>query len=306
MKEKQNRTWVWILGGIFLVMILSFMFISSLTSDIPNVTGNVAVIQINGEIVSSGSGGFFDQGVVSSPEIIDLLEKARKDSSIKAILLEINSPGGSPVGSEEIVNEIKRVKDEKLVVSVIRESGASGAYWIASASDYIIASPLSITGSVGVLGSYLEFSGLMQKYGVSYVRLNSGKYKDLGSPLRDLSTEEKAILQKKIEMIHKIFLNDVAKNRNLTNSQYNEISTGIFYLGQEAIQINLVDELGDKNTALEFISYNLNETVTEVPYYKEKGFFESLSGLLADQSFLVGYGFGKAVLHENNAEIKLK
>ena len=296
---------MWILGSIFLVIMMLFLFISSLTSDVPSAGGNVAVIQINGEIVSSGSGGFFDQGVVSSLDVIELLEKARRDDSIKAVLLEINSPGGSPVGSEEIVNEVKKVKKEKLVVSVIRESGASGAYWVASASNHIIASPLSITGSVGVLGSYLEFSGLMEKYGVSYVRLNSGKYKDLGSPLRELSPEEKAIMQKKIEIIHKIFLNDVAKNRNLTASQYSEISTGIFYLGDEAIQINLVDKLGDKNTALELISKQINETAEEVPYQTEKGFFESLSGIIADQSFLVGYGFGKAVISEKSEKIKI-
>src|SRR3989338_5275990 len=112
-------------------------------------------------------------------------------------------------------------------------------------------------------------------------------------------------MQKKIDIIHKIFLNDVTKNRNLTVQQYNEISTCIFYLGEEAFKLDLVDELGDKNTALEFISKKINETLTEVPYYEEKGFFESLSGIVADQSFLVGYGFGRAVINENSEKIKI-
>ena len=145
--------------------------------------GNVAKIPIEGPITGNGGNSFGDVAV-SSSDVVEFIESADEDAQIKAILLEINSPGGSAVASDEIAAAIK--KTEKPVVAVIREAGASGGYWIASAADHIIANRMSITGSIGVISSYLEFSGLMGKYGVGYQRLVSGGRKSIGGSLRKL------------------------------------------------------------------------------------------------------------------------
>ena len=144
--------------------------------------GNIALIKISGSI-SSGDELF---GKAANPdEIITIIDRAEKSAAVKGILIEINSPGGSPVASEEIMKALKSTN--KPTVAVIRDIGTSGAYWVASASDFVVASPVSITGSVGVTGSYLEFSQLLQRYGVRYERLVSAEHKDIGSPFREMT-----------------------------------------------------------------------------------------------------------------------
>lgn len=289
--RKKKITNYWIYLGIIIVIAFLFFAISSAESGLKE--GNTAVIPIHGEISTGNLGGFIDGKGVKSSDIVRLIQQAQEDTNIKAILLDIDSPGGAPVASEEIVNAVKRA--DKLVVALIRENGASGAYWVASAADYIIASPFSLTGSIGVLGSYLEFSGLLDKYGVSYTQLTSGEHKDIAAPFKKLTGQERALMQKKLDLIHRRFLDDIRKSRNLSAAQYKEISTGIFYLGEEAVELNLVDALGDKQTAISYISEQLKIDVVEVPYNVRKGFFESLSELSRKNSFFLGFGIGTAL-----------
>ena len=128
-----------------------------------------------------------------------MIDSAKKDVRIKGVIFKINSPGGSVVGSKEIGNAIKKLG--KPSVAVIREVGASGAYWVASSADVIIADELSITGSIGVISSYLQFSKIMEEYGITYERLVGGEHKDMGVPYKQLSKEEQIIMQKKINII---------------------------------------------------------------------------------------------------------
>ena len=254
----------------------------------------IAVVPIEGEITSfSSSGGFLGGGGFSSSDIVKQIEDLDKDDSVKGIIFEINSPGGEVVASQEIADAVKKLN--KTNYAVIREVGASGAYWIASASDKIIASPMSITGSIGVYGSYLEFSGLFEKYGVGYERLVSGKYKDVGVPYRGLTNEEKNILQKKLDMVHEFFVGDVANNRNMSIEDVRKVATGEFYLGQEAKGLGLVDELGNKDDAIELMKKELGLTSIEVKEErKENSFFDILLGNVA---FQFGRGFGSAVVN---------
>ena len=180
---------------LILALIVSIFFIIPLFFSLFNGTklGNVALISVNGVIMGGDGGGSLGQTIASSKTIVSFLEDAEKRTNVKAILLEINSPGGGAVASDEIASQIKSMK--KPVVSVIREVGASGGYWIASATDHVIANRMSITGSIGVISSYLEFSELMKEYGVGYERLIAGKYKDVGTPFRKLEVEEKQLLQ---------------------------------------------------------------------------------------------------------------
>ena len=160
--------WGYAIFVLFLLSILSFIAIGVISLfvgiDVESLSGNVALIPIQGVIVGSEDSEFLFESVTSSQDAVEFIEKADKNPSIKAIILEINSPGGSAVASEEIANAVR--KTNKTTVAWIREVGASGAYWVASASDKIVASPMSITGSIGVISSYLEFSKLFEKYGV--------------------------------------------------------------------------------------------------------------------------------------------
>ncbi|MBI4983237.1 S49 family peptidase [Candidatus Woesearchaeota archaeon] len=184
-KEGNHKLRNIILTIIAAVFILLVLFPLILTIFDPSKYGNVALIKIEGVITSDGS-SYLGSATVSSPEIINFIQEADQDPKIKAILLEINSPGGSPVASDEIGTAVKRAK--KPTIAVIREVGASGGYWIASAADHIIANRMSITGSIGVYSSYLEFSGLMEKYGIGYERLVAGEHKDTGFPILFLSS----------------------------------------------------------------------------------------------------------------------
>ena len=245
--------------------------------------GNVAVIPVEGVITGDGVSSTLGKSSISSKDIVSFIKSADENKMIEAIIIEINSPGGSAVASDEIATAIKKVN--KPIISLIREAGASGGYWIASSTDYIITNRMSITGSIGVVSSYLEFSGLMEEYGVGYERMVTGKYKDIGTPFKKLSEEEEQILQKKMDRIHSFFVKEIAINRNLSESKVRELATGEFFLGVEALEFGLVDQLGGKDDAEMYLKekYSLEE-VDYVTYQRSKGFFDLLSGVMTDFS----------------------
>ncbi len=266
-RNNENKTnFFRVLGNLFIFYII-ISFISSLfigAYDLGYALGNTAVINLKGEITTENNQQFLSQKTYSSEDYAKLIRKAADDENIKIIILKINSPGGSAVGSKEIVDAIKYAKTKKPIVSYIRELGASGAYWAAANTDYIMSNDLAIVGSVGVLASHLDFSGLLEKYGVKYQKLTGGKYKDIGSPFRNMTEEEKQLLQKKINLIHEEFYNDVFKERklqNLSKEKKDMIKTGIFFIGKEALNYSLIDKTGSyeefKKTIKE--KYNLTE-----------------------------------------------
>jgi len=271
---------------LFAVWFTSYLIASSLNTI--ELNGNVALIKINAPIQSYSDSLF--SSYVSPEDVIDLLEKAETLPNIKAVLLEINSGGGSAVSCEEIVKKVSSMN--KTIVALIKDIGASGAYWIASSSDYIIASRASIVGSVGTYSSYLEFSGLMEKYGIYYRRLVEGEYKDIGTPFRNMSEEEEKLFEERLKIVNDYFLNDVSAKRKLGEEQKKEISSGLFYVGEQALRLNLIDEIGGKEEAMNYIRRVINETPKIVELKKKKGFVESLYNLFSKQSFIFGYGFG--------------
>ena len=260
--------------------------------------GNVALIPLEGIITSNG-GKMLGEVTISSADIIQFVEEAEENPQVKAIVLEINSPGGSAVASDEIAAAVK--KAEKPVVALIREVGASGGYWVASAADHIIANRMSITGSIGVISSYLEFSGLMEEYGVGYEQLTAGKYKDMGVPYRKLQDEEKSIFQSKLNTIHGFFKEEIAENRKLSEEAVEQLATGEFFLGVEAFSLGLVDELGDKAAVEEYLK-NVHglKSVDYVEYRREVGFFELFTGVFSGFSFSMGEGFASLLLRSPN------
>ncbi|MFH1917389.1 MAG: signal peptide peptidase SppA [Nanoarchaeota archaeon] len=295
MREERKRPTI--LYGIFIL--LGLFIISSCVATIISVgsvgkrnfefaSGNVAHITISGPLTTERSDTFFGSEGTSSEDVIQEIEKVKKDKGIKAVLFEIDSPGGSPVASEEIGNAIKNL--DMPTVSWIREVGASGAYWVASSTDHIVANRMAITGSIGVFGSYLEFPGLLTRFNITYRRLVSGKYKDMGVPYRTLEEEEEAILQAKLDLIHEYFIEEVAMNRNLSINQTRELATGMFYLGSEAKDLGLVDELGGKEEAIKYLEGVLKANVTLVAFERERSLWDVLSEISAKNSFYLGKG----------------
>ena len=289
-----------VLIGIFLVSYISADLIKKGGSK--SISDRVAIIPIYGAITTTGNPiSVFEQRGTPSNVIIDFISRANKDPTIKGIILEINSPGGTVIGSKDIGNAVKESK--KPVVAWIREIGTSGGYWIASASDSVVADPMSITGSIGVIGSYLEFSRLLEEYGVTYQQLTSGKYKDTGSPFKELSNDERALLQTKIDIIHNNFVSEVAANRKLSIEQVNNLATGIFYLGVEAKDLGLVDILGGKEEAIDEIKRlsNLKEA-TLVSYQRKTSIIDALTMLSSNFAYYIGKGLGTSFYQNIKSE----
>lgn len=286
-KESSKATWIIIIITIFVLFVISLfvaVFVALMLGSENVLLGNVALIPIDGIIVSSSQDSLFGGGMVASVDVIDWIKKADANPGIQAIIFEINSPGGSAVPSDEISQAIKSVN--KTTVALIKDVGASGAYWIASAADKIVANRMSITGSIGVTSSYLEFSGLLDDYNVTYERLVTGQYKDMGTPFRKLEEEERQILQKKLDKIHDIFVKEVATNRNLDEEVVRGLSNGMFYLGIEAKELGLIDELGGIEEVKEIIKQETGLTELRIIKLKKKpSLIESLSQIMSKNFF---------------------
>jgi protease-4 len=246
--------------SIFIAVLL-FAIVSAvmLGSIYAGETGNIALIPIKGEITTEDS-MFAD--TASSSTIVSNIEDADANPEIQAILFEIDSPGGTIIATREIAAAVKATT--KPTVCWLREVAASGAYWIASNCDKIVADPYTITGSIGVSGSYLELSGFFEKYGVGYVRVVGGEQKDIGTPYREPTDTEKAILQKMVDEIHVVFIEEVKTNRNLTDDQMTELQKAGVFLGKDAKEMGLIDVLGSKKEAVDAIT-NLTG-ITEASY----------------------------------------
>lgn len=305
--QERKGKWRVVIITLAVLIIISFFlagFISLfIDSDYEPLVGNVALIEIKGTILGEDDGNFLFEDVASSTEIIKLIKKAEENPEIKAIIFEINSPGGSAVASDEISQEIK--KSTKPTVAWIREIGTSGAYWIASANDVIIANKMSITGSIGVIASYLQFSGFLQDHNISYVRLVSGQYKDIGSPFKEPTQSEKLIFQKSIDKIHDYFVEEVAKNRDLEKAGVESLASGMFYLGSEAKELGLIDILGGKDEAINYIEDNLEISAEIVKYKSERSIFDVLGDVLSKQSFFIGKGISNGIFTRTRTPEKI-
>ena len=289
---------------IILLYLMSFFVARLISGGLEEriISDGIAVIPIVGEISINTEDGFFSSGI-SANSIVEKLERANENKGIKAIILDINSGGGGVVASREIVKAVKEVK--KPVIALIREVGASGAYWIASSADWIIADEMSITGSIGVFSSYLEFSGLLENYNVSYERLVAGEYKDLGVPYRQLTEREKIMMQQKLNLIHDFFIKDVAKNRNLDEIKVRELANGFFYLGVEGKDLGLVDELGGRKEAIAKAKELGNlKNGNLIEYRDEKSIFDFFGKIQNKAFYYMGRGIGVSLVeNENKLEI---
>ncbi|MCL5045437.1 MAG: signal peptide peptidase SppA [Actinobacteria bacterium] len=213
--------------------------------------GEVALVRVEGVIIG-GRGEVGLLGSTSGSEaVIARLREVEKDPSLKALVLRVNSPGGSAAASQEIGEAVKRVKATgKPVVVSMGDAAASGGYWISAAADKIVANPATMTGSIGVIMETTNLVGLYGKVGVKREAIKSGPFKDIGSPSREMTPEEKAILQGMIDDIYEQFVRVVADGRKLDPGVVRQFADGRVFTGSQAVKIGLVDELGDLNQAV--------------------------------------------------------
>ena len=207
----------------------------------------VAVIYAQGEI-QSGEGS---ETVIGSERISKAIRKARKDEKVKAIVLRVNSPGGSALASDVIWREMKLANEEKPVVVSMGDVAASGGYYIACASDKIYASPNTITGSIGVFGIMPNIEELMtDKIGITFDNVKTNKFADLGSVNRPLTQEEYDIIQKGVVDVYNTFTSKVAEGRDMSQENVDDIGQGRVWSGTNAMDINLIDEYGGLEAAV--------------------------------------------------------
>ena len=250
----------------FLCLIAGFIRVDkykALDETKKNITtaNKIAVVQLDGAIASSSDSGFFalDTGASS---VLKSLIKAQTDNDIKGLILKINSPGGTVGMSQNIYNQIIRLRQKKPVVVVLEDVAASGGYYIACAADRIIAQEGTLTGSIGVIFSFMDYHSLLSdKLGINPVVIKSGKFKDIGSSTRPITNEERELMQEIINDSYAQFLaaidygrikrndNYSAKKVILTQENLRKYADGRVFTGRKAQQLGFVDILGDLDTA---------------------------------------------------------
>src|SRR6202034_3971944 len=248
MAERRSRTLLWILigGGAFFLFVLAVFSLVYLT------------LHAGGS--ESSLGGFGDRigvvdldGVILSPQpVVGQLKKFGDDSSIKAIIIHVNSPGGGVAASEEIYREVKRIRDEKkkrIVVS-IETVGASGAFYVAAGSSKIYADKGSIVGSIGVIAQWVNYGDLLKWAKLKDVVIKTGEFKDTGNPARDLTPSEQAYMQALIDNMFGQFIQAVADGRKMKFDDVKAIANGKVWTGEQALSMKLIDQVGDFESAV--------------------------------------------------------
>jgi protease IV len=282
MAERRSRTLLWILigGGAFFLFVLAVFSLVYLTLHAGSSEGSL--------------GGFGDRigvvdldGIILSPQpVVGQLKKFGDDSSIKAIILHVNSPGGGVAASEEIYREVKRIREEKkkkIVVS-IETVGASGAYYIASASNKIYADNGSIVGSIGVIAEWVNYGDLLKWAKLKNIVLKTGEFKDTGNPARDLTPAEQAYMQSLIDNMFGQFVQAVADGRGMKFEDVKSIANGKVWTGEQALSMKLIDNVGDFEAVVKETAKSVNISGEPTLVHPEKDRKTLLDLLLGDVS----------------------
>ena len=286
-----------IVGGLFILSLLIIGFLTLIGSFSSNKFDSapngdtVADIPLQGEIgygTSSSSG----ENIISPGMMQDAILKAESDSSVSSILIDVDSPGGSPVASEEIMNSIKNSK--KPVIVWISDVGASGAYLAASSADNIIASPSSMVGSIGVIMPITDLSKYYEQNGINKSSIKAGQYKDIGADYRPLTTAEKNMLQGMVDQDYDHFINIVSENRHLDKNYTESIAQGKIYTGTQAKDVKLVDGTGVKTSALDIAAKlgGIKGNYNVITISPSSGILNILNNLSSRIAYSIGMGIG--------------
>ncbi len=223
-------------GAMLVVFSISRMMVTTAVS-FDEQKGNIGVVEVTGPIFSSR-------------QVIENIKKFREDDAIKAIVVRVDSPGGGVGPSQEIFTELMRTRTVKTVVASMGSVAASGGYYVAAGAQAIVASPGTITGSIGVIMEYVNLTELVGKIGISPVVIKSGEFKDLGSVFRELTDDERQLLQQLVDELHQQFVSDAARARNMTTEEMAALADGRVYTGQTALDLNLIDRMGNLEDAV--------------------------------------------------------
>jgi protease-4 len=250
MLEEIRRTIGWFFVILLITMLVFFLALQSalLWQFFPS-SGSFATFPGEKIAVLDLSGPIFEV-----QDKLDQIKRFREDETVRGLLVQVDSPGGAVGPSQELASAVRHFSRStgRPVVTSIRSVGASGAYYVASSSDTIVANPGSIVGSIGVLVQFLEFKDLMGKIGVDYQVVKSGEFKDLGSPFREMNERERDVMRRVIMDSYEQFLTHVLENRpNLRRGRLEELADGRVLTGQQAQENGLVDQLGTRREALE-------------------------------------------------------
>jgi len=249
---------------IVLILILSF-------SGCGGVGGKIAVIPLSGTIVGASQQGLLTSGGITPKLVRNYLSRAEADGFVKAVVLRIESPGGSAAASQEIATEVRRFKEKtgKPVVVSMGDVAASGGYYISVYADRIVANPATLTGSIGVISELIYIEGLLEKLGLKMETIKAGEHKDMG--IRPLTDEERQIMQAITDDLYEQFVSAVAEGRNLPPETVRNLATGQLYTGGQALKLGLVDELGDQDRAIELAAELAGVTAPVVEEYGVSG-----------------------------------
>lgn len=248
-----KRTVVLVIVGIVAVSLLAAAFVfPRLTKSAGQEKPKIAVIYVDGVIMGGRGQTSLLSDYGGTDNLIKQLHQARDDKAVRAILLRINSPGGSAPASQEVGEEIKKVRAAgKIVVTSMGDMAASGGYWLAACTDKIYANPATLTGSIGVYMPYANWEELYKKIGIREEKIKSGPHKDILSPDRPMTDEERAIVQAMVDDMYNQFVTIVAEGRKMDPAKVRQLADGRIYTGNQAKALGLVDELGNMYDALE-------------------------------------------------------
>ena len=246
-EQPRSRVFLWVLLGggaffLFLVAVFALVYFSIRSQQKSSFSGfgdKIAVVEL--------------EGVILTPkDLVEQLKKYADDGSIKAIIIHVNSPGGGAAASEEIYREVKRIRDEKKkrIVADIETVGASGAYYVSSATNKIFANNASIVGSIGVIAQWVNYEELLKWAKLKDITLKAGEFKDTGSPTRDMTPEERSYMQGLIDDMHGQFIHAVAEGRHMKEDDIRIIANGKVWTGEQALPLKLVDQIGDFQAAV--------------------------------------------------------
>jgi protease IV len=240
----------------------------------------IAVLEVDGVIQDTGGdvGSFFESPGYNHRDFLEKLEQVKDDDAVKGIIIRVNSPGGGVVESAEIHDKLVEIqtKAKKPVYISMGTMAASGGYYISAPATKIFASPETLTGSLGVIMQGINYEGLAKKYGVDFVTIKSGPYKDIMSPSREMTEAERKILQSMIDNSYSGFVKVISEGRNLSESKVKEIADGRIYDGRQAKELNLIDEFGYFDDVVEIIKKDLKLKDAQVVRYNQNFGFGSL------------------------------
>ncbi|KKL80338.1 hypothetical protein LCGC14_2005750 [marine sediment metagenome] len=261
-----------IVFGVLFVLIVLISAAAALLWDSGgfSLSDKVAIVYIEGPIILS-------------EDIIDELKEYEDDDSIKAVVLRINSPGGGVAPSQEIFRVVKRISEQKHVVTSMGSLAASGGYYIAAPSSIIVANPGTLTGSIGVIMEIPNIESLMDKVGIKTQVIKSGEFKDMGSAFREMSEKDRSVLQAIIDDVYEQFVRDVAESRDMPVAEVRELADGRILTGSQALVAGLVDEMGGLDDAIDIAAElaGIEGEPKVVTKKEKKGLLDLLKGELS-------------------------